>query len=133
MVFLPDIIWSLKSSVGSKAGLCIKTKTFSFGKLTFPLEKTTNQIKLPIIGFNTSQPCLEILKKHPLSKRDFIIRQLPLLSQQGDMRNAFVKVKNLKFSKLTNDELNKNKKKITLSFDLQKGSYATMVVKSLML
>ncbi len=108
-------------------------KTFPFGKLAFPLKPHTKQTQLPIIGFNTDQPCSEILKKHKLSKRDFIIRQLPLLSQQGDMRNAFVEVKNFKFSKLTNDKLNKNKKKITLSFTLQKGSYATMVIKSLML
>ena len=107
------------------------TKTFSFGKLAFPLEKISKQRKLPIIGFNTKPSCSKILKKHKISKRDFIIKQLPLLSQQGDMRNAFIEVKNLKFFKLKKDELNKNKKKITISFTLQKGSYATMVIKYL--
>ena len=106
----------------------------NFGELLFPIGNT-KQIKLPLIGFETKEK-LEvnnILKKENINLRDFIIKQLPNLSQSGQLREGFKKISNLIISDLEDDELNKNKKKIKLNFSLSKGSYATLVVKALLL
>ncbi|MBL7050679.1 tRNA pseudouridine(13) synthase TruD [Candidatus Woesearchaeota archaeon] len=111
-----------------------KTINTNFGELSFPLEKI-KQSKFPLIGFMTKENKIvkDILKKENLILRDFIIRQLPNLSQEGQIRECFVDLTNLKISNLQQDELNKGKKKIKLTFSLPKGSYATMVIKSLFL
>jgi len=83
---------------------------------------------VPIVGFGTeikNNTIKEILKKEDLTPRDFIIRQIPDLSAEGTDRNVFVQVKNFKILKKTKDTA-------TISFGLPKGSYATMVVKTLL-
>ena len=82
---------------------------------------------LPIVGFGTesvNQTIKEILKKEKITPRDFIIKQIPDLSAEGIERNVYAQVKNFKI-------LEKAKDKVTLSFQLPKGSYATMVIKTL--
>ena len=115
-----------------KEGYKHKTIKTSFGELSFPLGKI-KQINFPLIGFETKETSkiIEILKKEKITPRDFIIRQLPNLSQQGQLRQGFRIISDLKISYIKKDELNKNKKKIVLSFSLSKGSYATMLVKAL--
>lgn len=93
------------------------------------VKKTKNKPKIiPIVGFGTEikdKIIKEILKKENLTPRDFIIRQIPDLSAEGTDRNVFVQVKNFKIIKKTKDTA-------TISFELPKGSYATMVVKTLL-
>ena len=95
-------------------------------------------IKIPLVAFDTEFESKEIeqlynkvLDKHKLSLRDYIIRQIPDITPHGSDRELISKIKNLKISDLEKDELNKDRKKITLSFELQKGSYATIVIKRL--
>jgi len=92
----------------------------------------------PLIGFGTNLDNLEIkdilkniLKTENLTLKDFIIKQIPELSLEGELRNIFTKVKDLKILAKAADELNTNKKKITVSFTLPKGSYATMLIKAI--
>ena len=47
------------------------------------------------------------------------------------MRKAVVPVKGFVVKRIENDELNSNKKKIVISFTLGKGSYATIVIRSI--
>ena len=72
------------------------------------------------------------MKKENLTHSDFVIKQIPELSMEGDLRNAFTEIKNLKVGKTEKDELNSGKKKVKISFELGKGSYATMVVRKLL-
>jgi len=101
-----------------------------------PLPKVKS---VPIIGFGfeIKNPQIKkitasILKKEKLSPRDFIIRQIPDLSAEGTERDIFAKIKDFKILEKAPDELNKNRKKIKISFSLPKGSYGTMVVKTLL-
>lgn len=100
-------------------------------------EEKKNNIKLPILGFETElegnllKIIKPILEAEKLSLRDFIIRQIPELSNGGTERDLFAEVKNLKINKPEADELNNGKKKVKISFELQKGSYATIVIKEL--
>ncbi len=82
--------------------------------------------KLELIGFNTTDMDHNIkylMTEIGLTRRDFIIRALPDLSVEGTTRESFVQIENLEIELL--DE------RAILEFELPKGSYATIVVKSL--
>jgi len=92
--------------------------------------------KIPVIGFGTElenydnelqKIIKKLMEKEKITFRDFIIKQIPELSSNGDDRDLFVEVKDLNY-KIENDETNKGKKKIILDFSLNKGCYATVVV-----
>ena len=52
------------------------------------------------------------------------------MSVEGNERDLVADISDFDYS-VGEDELNKGKKKVILNFKLQKGSYATIVVKSL--
>ena len=108
---------------------------YSQGQLAFPTGKIVDR-KIPMIGFDTQVDkeirviVNEIMHREGITFRDFIIREFPELTMEGAERDMIVPVK--KFSaKMVKDELFDGRKKIMLSFELPKGSYATMVVKRL--
>jgi len=89
---------------------------------------------IPIIGFGTEltnnkigEIINNILQKEDIILRDFIIPQMPELSEEGSERYLFVKPENLTID-IKEDELNKGKYKAAVKFKLQKGSYATVVI-----
>src|SRR4030043_1525116 len=95
-------------------------------------------MKLPLIGFaseiqdkDVKQVVGRILQNEDVTKEDFVIRAIPDLSSAGSEGELFVDVKDLKIGELEDDELNKGKKKVKISFSLGKGSYATEVIKVL--
>ena len=112
-----------------------KEVDYSLGKLVFVKEKENLQV--PLIGFGVEIDeklkgiIEEIMERENLSFSDFIIRQIPELSLEGDLRDAFVSVQDFKVGIIEEDELNSGKKKVKVSFILGKGSYATMVIKRL--
>jgi len=83
---------------------------------------------VPIIGFGTAMTpeIKEVLAHTGLKPRDFINRQLPELSVEGDERKRLVNVRKLEVSSLENGF---GKKKVTLKFFLPKGSYATEFIR----
>jgi len=96
--------------------------------------------KIPIIGFGTeikntkiNKIVNKILEEEKITFRDFIIRQIPELSSEGDERNALVKIKDFKVINQDKDELNKNMEKLIVTFSLPKGSYATVFIDNLFL
>ncbi|MBU0457323.1 MAG: tRNA pseudouridine(13) synthase TruD [Nanoarchaeota archaeon] len=119
-----------------KKGKVLKEVEYSLGKIVFvsDAEKFVD-LEIPLIGFgcesldNFKDIIKKIMEKENLDYPDFVIKQIPELSLEGDLRKAFVKINNLKISKETNDDFNKDKKKLTVKFSLGKGSYATMVVR----
>ncbi|MBU0979974.1 MAG: tRNA pseudouridine(13) synthase TruD [Nanoarchaeota archaeon] len=103
---------------------------YALGKLLFPRKDVVSDEELSLPGFGT-EGADDILKEEGLTSRDFIIRQLPGLSAEGVMRKAFVGIQELKLSELEDDEMHPGFKKQTVKFSLPKGSYATIVIKSL--
>jgi len=94
--------------------------------------------RIPLIGFateikekNIKRVVDEVLEEEGITQDDFIIRAIPELSSAGSERDLFAEVKELKIGELEEDELNRGKKKVRISFSLGKGSYATEVVKAL--
>ncbi|MBS3138798.1 tRNA pseudouridine(13) synthase TruD [Candidatus Woesearchaeota archaeon] len=112
--------------------------SYSQGQLAFPETKVKNR-EIPIIGFDTVVKDKdvraimdEIVRRENMLFRDFIIREIPELTSEGVSRDMVVSVK--KFKAITSeDDIFNGKDKVTLSFELPKGSYATMVVKTLFL
>ncbi|TKJ17537.1 hypothetical protein CEE44_03305 [Candidatus Woesearchaeota archaeon B3_Woes] len=84
-----------------------------------------NTKTLPIIGFGTevTENIKGILNKEGITTRDFIIKQIPELSSEGNERDVFVDIKNL--------EIEKIEKGYILKFMLSKGSYATEAIKQI--
>lgn len=93
------------------------------------IEKDT----LPIIGFGTNDTGIvqKILREENITVRDFIIKQIPEISSEGCERKVYAEAKKLRVGVLENDELNQGMKKVTIQFELAKGSYATEFVKQL--
>ncbi|MBT3304040.1 tRNA pseudouridine(13) synthase TruD [Candidatus Woesearchaeota archaeon] len=65
----------------------------------------------------------QITKSEEIKPRDFIIRQIPEISSEGDIRKVWCEVKDL--------EIEKVKEGIKLKFFLPKGSYATVFIDQL--
>lgn len=123
-----------------KEGKEVKQTSYSVGIFVFVSNtEKFKDLSVPIIGFGGGDlVSLEfkdiissLLQEEDLSYADFIIKQIPELTLEGELRRAFVEVKGLKIGMLEEDELNQGKKKVKLAFSLGKGSYATMVVRAL--
>jgi len=71
------------------------------------------------------------LEKDAMSLDTLKSTRMPELSLGSVMRKAFIVPEDLKVLDSGDDELNEGKKKIVLSFVLEKGCYATMLVKCL--
>ncbi|MBW2983851.1 tRNA pseudouridine(13) synthase TruD [Candidatus Woesearchaeota archaeon] len=112
-----------------------------WNKTALKLKDEKENIKVPIIGFGSDIDEIkdervksivkEIMDEEKLTERDFIIRELQGLSPEGDKRDLFAEVRKLRVIEKSEDELNKGKKKIRISFFLKKGCYATEAIKAM--
>ena len=117
---------------------CIHVE-YSLGTLLFP-KKDMKEFDIPLIGFQTERSensgmnrMIENIKKQEdISERDFITKSMPELSAEGGLRPLVVKITDLKIDKPEIDNLNEGKNKITVEFNLPKGSYATIVIKRML-
>ncbi len=122
---------------------------YSEGEFLFA-DNTSEKLKnleIPLIGFNYEellgrvnekyrQELQEIIgiimKKEKLSKFGFVVKQIPELSLEGEMRKMYSKVEELEVGNVEQDELNKGNSKVNVGFKLGKGSYATIVMRKLL-
>jgi len=111
-----------------------KKVNYSLGELIFvdKLEK----IKFPLISFDAefnkhNKIYLKLLKEEGIKLEQFLIKQFPFLIEETTYRDCFAKVKNFKTLSYEKDELNHGKFKQKTSFSLQKGSYATILIKQM--
>lgn len=87
--------------------------------------------KIPLVGFEidcknkkTRQKIERIMEQEGIRERDFIIREIPELSSSGGERMLFMNVADFSYKKI-------NVETMLMHFTLKKGSYATIVIKSL--
>ena len=117
---------------------------YIYGKsYDFYLNKALNlnraTILVPIIGIDTNldkYPLMkslyeEILKQESFNKDIFSDNIIMETEFKGSIRALTVKPTMLKVLKFTNDDLNPGKYKIKIEFSLQRGSYATMLIREL--
>lgn len=83
--------------------------------------------KVPIVGFDTKLDGWDIIKsiieKDGIILRDFIIRSIPELTSEGDIREMFAEVHDMKIEKIED--------RYRLEFFLPKGSYATVFLEQI--
>lgn len=121
----------------------VKKLKYSVGEFVFVDNlKNFESVEIPLVGFFTELDQIddnitliieEIMQEEEIIQQDFIIKQIPNLSVEGTMRKIVEKIDNLVISNVEEDELHEGKKKVTLTFSLTKGNYATMVVKQILL
>lgn len=120
----------------SQGLLLFPPRVVSGKKIDFDMENISS-LSLPLPGFGTeengehAQLIDGILAGRGLTRREFVIRQLPNLSLEGTERPAFMRVDGYAHTGFSDDELCPGKKRTVLSFTLGKASYATMLVKAL--
>ncbi|PIN74337.1 hypothetical protein COV20_00230 [Candidatus Woesearchaeota archaeon CG10_big_fil_rev_8_21_14_0_10_45_16] len=116
----------------------VKKIKYSLGELVFVKEGKDQDMEIPLIGFSEIKTdsviagiIKEVMAEERLSHRDFIIKQIPELTLEGEMRRVFVDVKEMSIGEFVKDDLNPGKMKVKVSFALPKGSYATMVIRKM--
>ncbi len=100
--------------------------------------ESLKEVQIPIPGFEIpefEEPLKSIvagvLVRHSMSERSFILRNFPEISCDGGMRSAVISVQNLHYMR-SSDEKFPGMDKVVFSFDLQKGSYATVIIPALL-
>lgn len=99
--------------------------------------KLSNYKELPLVAAESElkddwgEYVRGLLSRDGLNLDYFKLPSSPTLRPREVMRDVFVPVNNLEIVEEGEDDLNSRRKKVVLSFDLGKGSYATNVVKVL--
>jgi len=97
------------------------------------------RIVIPLIGYNTNLDdfplmkslLLEILDKEQISAEIFNNELLYTYEFKGSFRPIIVKPLGLKILEYTEDDIFQNKNKLKIEFSLQKGSYATLLLREI--
>ncbi|MBA7540600.1 tRNA pseudouridine synthase D [subsurface metagenome] len=97
------------------------------------------RIVIPLIGYNTKLDdfplmkslLLEILDKEQISAEIFNNELLYTYEFKGSFRPIIVKPLGLKILEYTEDDIFQNKNKLKIEFSLQKGSYATLLLREI--
>ncbi|MEM5804547.1 MAG: tRNA pseudouridine(13) synthase TruD [Candidatus Aenigmatarchaeota archaeon] len=94
-------------------------------------------VKLP--GYDTKlgkgasdQKIKKILEKEGVKIQDFRMLGMPELACTGSERKVMLVPKDLKIEEIADDDFNDSKKKVTISFSLPSGAYATVVLNKVM-
>jgi tRNA pseudouridine13 synthase len=72
-----------------------------------------------------------VFEAEKIDSRDFIIPEVPYLSSSGSRRGLFALISQFSYT-LQTDDFFQGRKSLTLQFDLQKGCYATALLREIM-
>jgi tRNA pseudouridine13 synthase len=93
--------------------------------------------ELPLVAFGSDLNnewglyVQQLLSKDGLNLEYFKMPRSPTLQPKEVLRNVHIPVNNLQVSEVEEDDLNEGKKKVTVTFELGSGSYATNAIKVL--
>jgi len=97
------------------------------------------EYEIPLVGYKTdlkdNRPeniVKEILEEEEVSQEDFRLQEFPELRSEGTYRRAFADFRNFEVIDIEEDDLNMAQNKMTVKFDLPKGSYATVFLREIM-
>lgn len=110
----------------------IYKQNYSQGELVFGDYSGTDLDEVDLLGYlnrDASPIQKEILLKHEIEVDSFRMRSFPEFSLEGASRKSFFTVEHLKVVEISDDDMFDGRKKAIISFDLGKGSYATMVLR----
>jgi len=112
---------------------------FGLGEIEGDLKDDEGNVLIPLIGFESELPTgkageivQKILDDEGVKKEDFKVKQMPELSSKGAAKKLRLDVKNFALLEISKDEFNEGMLKATVSFELDKGNYATTVMEELL-
>lgn len=90
--------------------------------------------KLPLPGFATKldEITAKLLAEEGIEAEQFRVVEAPYLGSKGEYRECFIPVEGLAVIEVSEDELNPEKTKACIRFTLQKGNYATVLLREIM-
>ncbi|MFB6199712.1 MAG: tRNA pseudouridine(13) synthase TruD [Candidatus Nanohaloarchaea archaeon] len=96
------------------------------------------EYEIPLVGYKTdlkdNRPeniTEEVLEEEGVEQEDFRLQDYPDLRSEGTYRRAFADFRNFEILDIESDDLNMNSNKMTVKFDLPKGSYATVFLREI--
>lgn len=97
------------------------------------------EYELPLVGYKTElkdekpeNMIKEVLEEEGVDQEDFRLQDFPELRSEGTYRRAFADFRNFEVLDIDEDDLNMTKNRMTVKFDLPKGSYATVFLREIM-
>jgi tRNA pseudouridine13 synthase len=131
-----DIIFPIRSNKIDEIGLLVTASNID--KVNKQITKGKAFVSGLLIGSDStlSQGTMgeienDLIEQERLDPRDFIIPEISFLSSSGSRRSLLASLKKIDW-KITTDEINKAKFALTLKFELQKGCYATSLLREFM-
>lgn len=131
-----DIILPIRKSMFDENGILVKDSNIQ--KVNKQISKKKAAVSGVLFGSDVifsegemGEIEHKIIDNEKVDPRDFIIPDMPRLSSSGSRRPLLAFVKDIDF-KLGKDELNKGKNVLNLKFELQKGCYATSLLREFM-
>ena len=115
--------------IASAEALTEINKAFEAGKmrLAFPLIGFKQRKSLGLQGEIEKQ----ILEEEGISQENFKISAMPEITARGELRTAITPLNNFSLNEIAEDSANLSKHKAKASFTLQRGSYATILLREL--
>jgi tRNA pseudouridine13 synthase len=97
------------------------------------------QLALPLIGFK-QKPSegkegeieKQILEEEGIAPEDFKIENMPEISAKGELRTALTPLNNFQMKEISPDATHPSKNMAKISFTLNRGSYATVLLREIM-
>ena len=115
-------------------------QSYIFNETILQLDKNNNLDKYEQLSLISNDIQLDenikpivdnLLEKDNLTLDNFKLASMPELKIYSDIRKVKNFPKNIKLNNLEQDELNENKFKVLITFDLDSGEYATNVIKQI--
>jgi tRNA pseudouridine13 synthase len=115
--------------IASAEALTEINKKFDAGKM---------RLAIPLIGFKQRKSLgaqgeieNQILEEEGISQENFKISAMPEITARGELRTAITPLNNFSLNEIAEDSANPSKHKAEASFTLQRGSYATILLREL--
>ncbi len=131
--------------LSEKHGFPVGSLKYAFGSYVFPLSLGKEAAaalsgELPVPGFDTEtgDPAVraiveDVVRAEGVGLEDLRVRQMRKLSAHGVMRAAMAPVRLLGEPRAEPDDMYQGRMKVSLSFFLPRGSYATILIKRMSL
>jgi len=97
------------------------------------------RLALPLIGYKQfishglqGEIEKQILEEEGVSPENFKVNNMPDISSRGELRTTTASLNNFNLIEILNDSTNLSKRLIRVSFELNRGCYATVFLRELM-
>jgi tRNA pseudouridine13 synthase len=114
-------------------------KVEMFSEVNEAIKAGRMQLAIPLIGFK-QKPSegiegeieKQILEEESIAPEDFKIKNMPEISAKGELRTALTPLNNFQIKEISADTTHPSKNMAKISFTLNRGSYATVLLREIM-